>query len=263
MSLSGTPDVAEIKALLEAFLDLFNKYSAEIFGNRERKKLDEMRKQLQRMEPRVTSYLLQINGDGAIVLGSFGVRQQIAHRDLLITALLGGNNELKHNFADYNDCVTSFLNRALGRIDTGLWPSKEPSPILIINDQVLKDRCLDLLQSPGKFDRVVREATLILEDRLRTRVSHDRLTALIPESAKQTAENLVNSLLSPNTTVLSVSTDQKERAAFHRIMLGVFAYLRNPFHHQINDTIDWSWSWSIIGFIDHLLNEIEKCEELK
>jgi len=263
MSPDGKPDVKEIKAFLESFLDIFNKYSAEIFGDRERNKLDDMRRQLQRLEPRITSYLIQINGDGVVVLGSFGVRQQIAHRDLIITALLGGNNELAHNFADYDDCVTSYINRALGRIDSGLWPSTEPPPILVVNDKELKDRCSDLLESPGKFDRVVREATLILEDRLRKRVSHERLTALIPESAKQTADNLVNSLLSPTSPVLSISTDQKERAAFHKIMLGVFSYLRNPFHHQINDTIDWSWSWSIVGFIDHLLNEIEKCEEIQ
>jgi hypothetical protein len=89
------------------------------------------------------------------------------------------------------------------------------------------------------------------------------LTTLIPDSAKQTGENLVNVLLNASTPILSVSTDQREQAAFQKIMLGVFAYLRNPFHHQIDDTTEWSWSWSIVGFIDHLLHELNNPEELK
>ncbi|MFC1893820.1 TIGR02391 family protein [Chloroflexota bacterium] len=263
MSSNRTPAVATIRAILQQYLGLFSQYSAEIFGSRERVKLDEIRGQLQRMEPRVTDYLLQINGDGVIALGSFGVRRSLRYRDLMGTATMGGNNELPHNFADFHNCVESVINGALGRIDAGLWPPKTREPILTINDPELEQRCLDLLQAPGKFDRVVREATLILEDRLRNTISLERLTVLIPESAKQTGEHLVNILLSPKTPVMSISTNQQERAAFHRIMLGVFSYLRNPFHHQIDDAIDWSWSWSIVGFIDHLLHELQNCTELK
>jgi hypothetical protein len=214
------------------------------------------------MEPRVTHYLLQINGDGSISIGSSVVMPQVAYHDLLASAILGGNNELPHNFRGFADAVTSLLNRALGRIDAGLWPPTIPPPILAINDPVLRQRCSDLLQAPGEFDRVVREATLILEERLRNKVSHERLSTLIPDSAKQTAENLTNTLLSPRTPILSISTDEHERARFQRIMLGVFAYFRNPFHHHIDDTIEWSWSWSIVGLIDHLLHELEDCKEL-
>lgn len=254
-------DVAEVKRKLESYLELFSQYAAEVFGDHDHAKLDQMRVRLQRMEPEVTNYLIQINGDGVIVMGNFGVRQQVAHRDLLGLAVIGGNNELTHNFID--DPVKAVLNRALGRIDAGLWPPTHPQPVLTIHDAILKERCSDLLQAPGAFDRVVREATIILEDRLRTRISHDRLAALIPDSAKQTGDNLVNTLLNPASPILSISTDQHERAAFQRIMFGVFAYLRNPFHHHIDDDIDWSWSWSIVGFIDHLLNEVANCQELK
>lgn len=104
---------------------------------------------------------------------------------------------------------------------------------------------------------------MVLEDRLRNRISHDRLTELIPDSAKQTGDNLVNTLLAPAKPVLSINTDTRERAAFHKIMVGAFAYLRNPFHHRLSDTTEWSWSWSIVGLIDHLLHELDSCEELK
>ncbi len=257
-----TVNVSEVKAILQSWLDMFTQYSDEIFGASQRAKLDELRTQLQRMEPAVTSYILQINGDGLVVTGSFGVRQTIAHRNLLATAVAGGNNQIRINFADYKAPVISILNRALGSIEAGLWPPKTPQPVLTIRDAELMKRCSDLLLAPGHFDRVVREATLILEDRLRKKVSHERLSALIPDSARQTGENLVNTLLSPGTPVLSISTDQRERAAFQRIMLGVFAYLRNPSHHQIDDTTEWSWSWSIVGFVDHLLYELEHCEVL-
>lgn len=263
MSSNSILEIAEIKKKLESCLNLFGQYSTEVFGAHDQVKLDQIRVRLQRMEPEITNYLIQINGDGVIVVGDFGLRQRVAHRDLLGLAVIGGNNELRHNFGDFDDLVKALINRALGRIDAGLWPPTSLQPVLTINDAILKKRCLDLLRAPGAFDRVVREATLILEDRLRNRISHDRLSALIPDSAKQTGENLVNTLLNPGAPILSISTDTRERASFHRIMLGVFAYLRNPFHHHIDDTTDWSWSWSIVGFIDHLLYELDNCDELK
>lgn len=258
-----TDNTEEVRDILQSWLDMFTQYSAEIFGSRRQSALDELRTQLQRNEPAVTCYLIQINGNGRTTTGNFGIRTTIEHGSLLPTAVAGGNNEIGFNFTDYKAAVIGLLNRAIGSIDARLWPPQQHQPILTIKDEVLIGRCHDLLQAPDNFDRVVREATIILEDRLRNRISHDRLTYLIPDSAKQTGENLVNILLAPGNPVLSISTDQRERAAFHRIMLGVFAYLRNPFHHHVDDTTEWSWSWSIVGFIDHLLNELQNCEEIQ
>ena len=263
MTLNSETGVGQVKQLLQSYHSLFNRYSDEIFGPHRQTRLDSLRTQLQRKEPSITSYVLQIVGDGTVVVGSFGIRQKISHSDLLATAVMGGNNELTHNFHDYKAPVNQLINRALGNIDDGLWPPKGLQPVLVMRDEVLMQRCSDLLQSPGKFDRVVREATIILEDRLRNKIPHERLSALIPDSGKQTGDNLVNTLLSASSPILSISTDQRERLAFQKIMLGVFAYLRNPFHHQIDETTEWSWSWSVVGFIDHLLYELESCEELE
>ncbi len=126
-----TFDPAQIRLQLQSFLDLFNQYSAEIFGNHDRATLDELRNQLQQTAPLITSYFLKIIGDGVIYTGSFGIRQQIAHRDLLFTALMGGNNEETFNFTDFKAPVTSILNQALGKIDGGLWPPKEPKLTLV------------------------------------------------------------------------------------------------------------------------------------
>jgi len=250
----------KVKDTLKSFLKMFNEYSDEIFGDRRPERLDTLRSQLQQLEPQITHIIVTVLGDGVITLGSFGRLTRISHRDLIPTALLGGNNELTHNFYDYKSPVTNMLNRALGTIEAGLWPPSEPQPILVINDAELRTRCSDLLGAPGAFDRVLREATTILEDRLRNKCPHPILARLIPNSADQIGEKLVNALLKPENPVLSISTDKTTRVAFHRIMLGVFSYLRNPYHHRLDTTTEWSWAWSTVGFIDRLLCDIESCE---
>ena len=253
------PDISLIKTTLQSWLDLFTQYSNEIFGAHQQPKLDELRNQLQRLEPLVTSYVLQICGNGVITTGSFGVRQQIRFNALFATAVMGGNNEDHLNFYDYKDSITSMLNSALGRIDARLWPPKNPNPTLIIRDDTLRERCLDLLQAQGNFDRVIREATTILEDRIRNKVPHDTLAKLIPQSADQTGENLINRLFSPDKPVIVFSDSKEERIAFYRVLVGINSFLRNPHHHKIDDAIEWSWAWSITGFIDQLLYFVDNC----
>ena len=259
MSSSREMDVTQIEQLLQSFLDLFKQYSEEIFGNRQQARLDELRSKLQRMEPKVTHYVIEIVGHGTVVVGSMGYRQGIAHSDLLATALMGGNNELSHNFRDYESSVEMMLNRALGNIEAGLWPPEETEPTLVIRDTVLRQRCFDLLGAPGNFDRVIREATVILEDRIRNKVSHDTLTRLIPTSGDQIGENLINKLFSPDDPVIIFSDEKDARIAFRKMLIGINAFLRNPYHHRLDDKVEWSWAWSIIGFIDQLLFEIENC----
>ncbi|MCJ7515589.1 MAG: TIGR02391 family protein [Dehalococcoidia bacterium] len=248
----------QAKNTLESFLKLFNEYADEVFGERKSDRLDNYRTKLQKLEPQVTGLVLEIVGDGIVSTGG-SISQAISHKDLLLTALMGGNNEMKHNFYNANAPVTALLNKALGTIQAGIWPPKEPKPILTINDGELRSRCLDLLSAPTAYDRVIREATTILEDRIRRKPSHAILARLIPQANDQTGENLVNKLLSPENPVLVVSSERQKQAAFHRIMLGVFSYLRNPYHHTLDSLTEWSWAWSTVGLIDRLLAEIESC----
>jgi hypothetical protein len=244
---------------LTSFLETFNKYSDEIFGEHRQDCLDDLRTKLQRQAPFITKLLLDIVGDSVFTLGSFGYSRNVALRELLLSALMGGNNELTHNFYDYKAPVLAVLNQALGIIDSGLWPPKEPKPILIIHDDELRNRCADLLGAPGSFDRVIREATTILEDRIRNKPSHETLSQLIPNSNDQRGENLVNKLLNPDNPILVISSDKGRRVAFYRILIGAFSYLRNPYHHRIDPTTEWSWAWSTVGFIDRLLSEVDSC----
>lgn len=251
--------IQSITETLSLFLKQFNQYSDEIFGQHRRGRLDQLRTKLQQKEPIVTDLLIQILGEGQVVISSVAHSQAISHRSLLPTALLGGNNELTHNFYGYKGPVNNLLNRALGTIEAGLWPPKEPSPVLIIRDDELRTRCSDLLRAPGAYDRVIREVTTILEDRIRSKPSHETLTRLIPNSADQIGENLVNKLLNPDQPVLLISDDKSKRVAFHKVLIGVFSYLRNPYHHQIDPNTEWSWAWSSVGFIDNLLAAIDDC----
>lgn len=248
----------EISKTLTSFLETFTEYSDEIFGEHQQDILDDLRIKLQRQAPSVTQLLLDIVGD-IITIGSFAYRRNIPLRDLLPSALMGGDNESAHYFHDCKAPILSVLNQALGTIDAGLWPPKEPRPILIINDDELRNRCSDLLAAPGAFDRVIREATTILENRIRSKPSHETLSKLIPNSTDQTGENLVNKLLNPEKPVLVISSDKGKRVAFYKILTGVFSYLRNPYHHQIDPDTEWSWAWSTVGFIDRLLSDVDSC----
>ena len=249
----------QVKGALKCFLQVFKKYAKQVYGAHRQDRLDELRTQLQQKEPEVTRYVLDILGDSTFAFGSFGYRSMLSRRDLLSTALLGGNNELPHNFRDYEAGVTSTLNKAVGTLEAGLWPSEELTPTLIIEDNELRQRCSDLLSAPGNYDRVIREATTVLEDRIRNKCPHDALSRLIPQSADQSGENLVNKIFAPDNPVLSISSDRNKRIAFHRIMVGIISYLRNPYHHRLDPSVEWSWAWSTVGFIDRLLCDIESC----
>jgi hypothetical protein len=251
--------VKQTEAELGSFLKTFEEYAIEVFGSRRREHLDTLRSSLQKREPLVTRYILDVLGDGLLDVGSFGRSARVKYRYLLATALMGGNNELALNFADFRAPVTMLLNRALGTLESGLWSPRGPDPVLVIKDDELRSRCSDLLSSPGLYDRVIREATTILESRIRSKCPADRLAALIPNEADRTGDKLVNQLFNPDHPVLVISDEKGKRIAFHRILLGVFSYLRNRYHHNIDSSTEWSWAWSTVGFIDRLLAEVEGC----
>jgi len=244
---------------LEAFLKGFEQYAAEVMGNHRQGILDELRPALQRREPIATKYVVDILGDNVLRIGSVGYVITLRNRNLLGTALMGGNNEWAANFADYHAPVSHLLNQALGSLETGAWLLRTPHPTLVINDEELRTRCADLLSSPGSYDRVIREATTILEDRVKRKCPPARLAELIRNEADRTGEKLVEKLFSPEHPVLIVSEEKLKRIAFFKILVGVVSYLRNPYHHTMDANAEWSWAWSTVGFIDRLLDEVDSC----
>jgi len=253
--------IEEIRSSLQSFLDKFNEYGHEVLSDdREQERLDNIRSGLQRLEPEITSYISNILGDFQIAIPRpFAQPNYHSSRDILTVALLGGNNEEPLNFEPLDNVVKSILNKSIGNIDAGLWPPKEPNPILLIHDAELKSRCSDLLDAPGNYDRVIREATTVLEDRIRNKVGYDLLSRLIPSATDQCGERLVNTLFAPGKPIILYSEDSKIQNSFYKVLIGTIAYLRNPYHHRLDDYTEWSWAWSTVGFIDRLLAEVGDC----
>ena len=211
---------------------------------------------LQRMAPLVTDILIKVNGNRVHNLGH---QDRERTSTLLGNALMGGNNAMPHIFAGYRATIPAQIEEAIGRLQGGLWSPEDPAPVLTIHDEELRDRCSDLLNAPRNYDRVIEEATRVLENRIRTRVPHEVLSQLIPNSGDQTGENLINKLFSINSPVLSISDDRARRVGLRNMLIGVVSYLRNPSHHVIDDQVDWSWAWSTIGLIDRLMLEVGSC----
>jgi len=133
------------------------------------------------------------------------------------------------------------------------------TPVLMIKDDELRTRTLDLLSAPGHYDRVLREATTILEHRIRSKVPFEDLAKLIPNAADQTGDTLVNKLFNAQEPFV-VCGERQQQAGVFRILGGVLAYLRNPSHHSIDDDTAWSWAWSVVGLVDQLLDVIDSAE---
>ncbi len=118
-----------------------------------------------------------------------------------------------------------------------------------IKDNQLRDRCADLLASDDHFDRVVNQATLVLEDRIRKKVGGSDF------SGTQLSNNFIKS--DPIKSPIVFSSDAGEQEGYSNLFRGVFLALRNGTHHQISDDFSREDAFVICGFIDRLLRMLE------
>ena len=122
-----------------------------------------------------------------------------------------------------------------------------------IQDETLRARCSDLLSAPGNFDRVVNQATLVLEDRIREKSGR---------GSDKYGVGLVNDVLKTKLeeTVLSVSDDEGEHEGFCHICRGVMGAFRNPTHHRLVESMSREEALKVCAFIDNLLRVIDQAE---
>ena len=92
---------------------------------------------------------------------------------------------------------------------------------------------------------------------MRSKLPHEKLCDIIPEARNQIGETLAHKLLAPPKPAIVVSDKPEERSAFHKMVVGIIAYLRNPSHHSLNDGTEWSLAWSVVGIVDSLLSELD------
>lgn len=119
-----------------------------------------------------------------------------------------------------------------------------------IKDEKLKNRCSDILAAPGNFDRVINQATQVLEDRIRTKARLDRSFIGV---------TLVNKALNPDLskTILQVSSSEDEHRGFCDICRGIMSAFRNPTHHMLTDQYSRDEALKLCAFIDDLLISLD------
>lgn len=138
-----------------------------------------------------------------------------------------------------------------GRPTTG---ARAVSPVraaidYLLSDEELRRRCASLLTANHSFDRVFREATTVLDDRLK------RLAQI---KGKINPDELVAKVLHPSRAILVVSEHEDEQLGFFNVVKGLMAAFRNPTHHSLNDKLTREDALRFCGFIDALLTLLGK-----
>jgi hypothetical protein len=120
----------------------------------------------------------------------------------------------------------------------------------LIQDNELYARCRDLLRARRHFDRVIREATTLLDDRLKRKTAIEKLSP----------ENLVNKAIhhDPSKAIIEVSSNSAEQTGFHHICNGIMLAFRNKAHHSLSEAFTREDALKFCGFVDTILATIEK-----
>ncbi len=120
-----------------------------------------------------------------------------------------------------------------------------------IKDNELRERCGDLLTAPAHFDRVINQATLVLEDRIRRRTNSDRSVF---------GAGLVNATINPDPSSSRIifSDIKSEQEGYANIIRGIMQALRNETHHTVVDSFSREDALNVCGFIDRILRLIDK-----
>lgn len=119
----------------------------------------------------------------------------------------------------------------------------------LLSDAELKGRCSDLLRAQKSFDRVFREATVVLDSRLK------QLSGI---QEKINPAELVARVLHPSKAILVVSEHTDEQQGFFELCKGMMSAFRNPAHHTLNDQLTREDALRFCGFIDSILSILGK-----
>lgn len=124
-----------------------------------------------------------------------------------------------------------------------------------ITDTELQRRCGDiLLEASGAFDRVINQATQILEDRIKKKARLEK-TPLIGLSLVSRA---IHSKL--ENTILKFSDNPEIQEQYSALFKGIIGVYRNSTHHGLEYECTREDALKFCAFIDVLLADIENCE---
>ena len=121
-------------------------------------------------------------------------------------------------------------------------------------DADLWERCRYSLSAggddPKAWDKAVRTATVILEERLRKLGDIDSI------NSDATGSNIVNMIFGSKNSVLSGKLKDKELQGYRDLYSGVMTVFRNPYGHRIIDPAP-EVGGAILVFIDLLLKMLD------
>jgi hypothetical protein len=122
---------------------------------------------------------------------------------------------------------------------------------LLLQDTDLKGRVADLLRAGGKYDRVFREATTVLEHIIKSR-----------SGARGTIQAVLPKALNPDPTkaILVVSDEPSEQQGFFNVCQGIFLAFRNATHHALSDQFTREDALKFCAFIDLQLAAIKRAK---
>jgi Protein of unknown function (Hypoth_ymh) len=123
----------------------------------------------------------------------------------------------------------------------------------LIRDGVLKSRCADLLSLSGHFDRVINQATQVLEERIREK---------FPEFTTDFGLPLVGKAMNaePAKSRTKFSDNPSEQEGYVSIFRGLIGAFRNPSHHRFLENVTREQALQICAFIDNMLAALESAE---
>lgn len=114
----------------------------------------------------------------------------------------------------------------------------------LIHDTELRARVTDLLKAKGKFDRVFRESTTVLDHRIKSLTGlKGRPSDMIPRAINP----------EPKKAVLEISNEPSQQEGFFNIHKGIFLAFRNATHHELTDKFTREDALKFCGFVDLLL----------
>ena len=93
-----------------------------------------------------------------------------------------------------------------------------------IKDEELRSRCADLLTAHDHFDRVVNQATQVLENRIRQK-----------SGSTKSGKQLINEAIKPDlaSSILILSNEPNEHEGYTHILRGMMQTVRNSSHHGL------------------------------
>lgn len=116
----------------------------------------------------------------------------------------------------------------------------------LIRDEELKSRCSDLLSASEHFDRVINQATQVLEERIRT---------FVPDHAGMTGLPLVMKAMNGeiSKSKLAFSDVAGEQEGYVNLFKGLIGAFRNQSHHRFLENVTREQALQICAFIDNML----------